>query len=71
MLKSILDQQQVKYKISMNFVAHIVLLIFLSYLSTSIFSQPKYTWNLEPSPIYSNLKNLQIIDDTAAIVLSN
>ncbi len=71
MLKSILYQYYKKYKIKTNFAVHYILFAFLFCFTTTIVSQPKITWNLEPSPIYSNLKQLQIIDDTTLFALGS
>lgn len=71
MPKSILHQYKIKNKINTSSIASIVFCIFFLCFSTSLLSQPKYTWNLVPSPIYSNLRNLQVIDDTTAFCLGN
>lgn len=58
-------------KVRSNLIVKIIAFFLLFFLTSTIYSQHEYTWNLESSPIYSNLNNLQIINDTSAIALGN
>jgi len=59
------------YKVKSNIEAKLISFILILIFTSTILAQPKYTWNLETSPIYSNLNHLQFINDTSAIALGN
>ncbi len=71
MLKWKPNLDSMNYKIGSNLPVKSIAFLLVLFLTSSILPQEEYTWNLETSPIYSNLKNLQFINDTSAIAFGN